>query len=236
MVGLLSFVRLSSHLRFGNLRRVTKITKKPYSSQARSLSKDVSLIRRGAFKIAVLLTSIVCGASSEAAAPGNVFDRCPDRVPSLWEHSSQAAIMFTWADALRNNIDRQTQFIRQATELQKRVAAQNAKAYYARLGAEKKNELKKKNIHYLAVPTVRTQETSSKAKEVVMVWSIDQKRLVGQNVCELKKVPRAGELGTYDKKKAEYIGKGPETTVMALTNEGPSISTTAFAKGSRTGC
>ena len=192
-------------------------------------------MKRGAFKTAVLLTSIVCGASSEAAAPGKVFDRCPGRVPSLWEHSSQAAIMFTWADALSHTIDHQTMFIRQATELQKRVAAQNAKAYYARLGAEKKNELKKKNIRYLAVPTVRTQETSSKAKEVVMIWAIDQKRLVGQNVCELKKVPRVGEVGTYDKKKAEYIGKGPETTVMSPTNEGPSMSTPAFANGSRTG-
>ena len=143
--------------------------------------------------------------------------------------------MFTWGDALKNNIDRQTQFIRQATELQKRVAAQNAKAYYTRLGADKKNELKKKNIRYLAVPTVRTQETSPEAKEVVMVWSIDQMRLVGQNVCELKKKPRVGEVGTYDKKKAEYIGKGPETTVMSPTNEGPSMSTPAFANRSRTG-
>jgi len=143
--------------------------------------------------------------------------------------------MFTWGDALKNNIDRQTQFIRQATELQKRVAAQNAKAYYTRLGAHKKNELKKKNIRYLAVPTVRTQETSPEAREVVMVWSIDQMRLVGQNVCELKKKPRVGEVGTYDKKKAEYIGKGPETTVMSPTNEGPSMSTPAFANGSRTG-
>ena len=162
----------------------------------------------------MLLTSIVCGASSEAAAPGN--DRRPDCVPSFCEHSSQAALIFAWAGQTTFRvIDTQTMFIRQATELQKRVAAQNAKAYYARLGAEKKNELKKKNIRYLAVPTVRTQETSSKAKEVVMIWSIDQKRLVGQNVCELKKVPRVGDVGTYDKKKAEYIGKGPETTVMA---------------------
>jgi len=236
MVGLLAFVRLSSDLGFGNLRRVTKITKKPYYSQARSLFKEVCLIRRGAFKVAVLLISIACGAS-EAAAPGNVFDGCPDRVPSLWQHSSQAAIMFTWGDAVGRNIDHQTQFIRHtATELQKRIAAQNAKAYYARLGAGKKNELKKKNIRYLAVPTVRSKQTSPEAKEVVMVWDILRQSLVGQNVCELKKVPRAGELGTYDKKKAEYIGKGPETTVMALTNEGPSISTTAFAKGSRTGC
>ena len=72
MVGLLVFVRLSSDLGFGNLRRVTRITKKPYYSQARSLSKEVSLIRRGAFKTAVVLALIACSAS-EAAAPGNAF-------------------------------------------------------------------------------------------------------------------------------------------------------------------
>ena len=164
MVELLSFVRLSSHLGFGNLRRVTKITKKPYYSQARSLSKEVSLIRRGAFKTAVLLTSIACSAS-EAAAPGNVFDRRPDRVPGLYEHFSQAAVIFAFADhTIFRNVTTQTMFIRHtATELQRRIAAQNAKTYYARLGAGKKNELKKKKIRYLAVPTVRSKQTSSQS-------------------------------------------------------------------------
>ena len=207
MVGLLAFVRLSSDLGFGNLRRVTRITKKPYYSQARSLFKEVSLIRRGTFKTAVLLISIACSVS-EAAAPGNVFDGCPDRVPSLWQHSSQAAIMFTWGDAVGRNIDHQTQFIRHtATELQKRIAAQNAKAYYARLGAGKKNELKKKNIRYLAVPTVRSKQTSSKAKEVLMIWDIPRESLVGEYVYELDTVPAVGEVATYDKMQAEYIGK-----------------------------
>src|SRR5216110_435085 len=124
MVELFSFVRLSCHLGLGNLRRVTKITKNLIIPLARSLSKEVSLMRRGVFKIAVLLTSITCSASSGAAAPGNVFDRRPDGGPSLWEHSSQAAVTFAWADhATSRIIETQTMFIRHtATELQRRVA------------------------------------------------------------------------------------------------------------------
>ena len=103
-------------------------------------------------------------------------------------------------------------FIRHtATELQRRVATQNAKTYYARLGAGKKNELKKKNIRYLAVPTVRSKETSPKAKEVLMVWDIPRESLVGQYAYEVNTVPTVGEVASYDKMRAEYIGKGPET-------------------------
>ena len=179
---------------------------------ARSLSKEVSLMRRRAFKTAVLLTSITCS-GSEAAAPGNVFDWRPDRVSSLCEHSLQAAVIFAFGDhAISRIIETQTMFIRHtATELQRRVATQNAKTYYARLEPRKKDELKKKNIRYLAVPTVRSKETSPKAKEVLMVWDIPRESLVGQYAYEVNTVPTVGEVASYDKMRAEYIGKGPET-------------------------
>ncbi len=179
---------------------------------ARSLSREVPLMRRRAFKTAVLLTSITCSAS-EAAAPGNVFDWRPDRAPSVWEHSLHAAVIFAWGDhAISRNIETQTMFIRHtATELQRRIATQNAKTYYARLEPRKKDELKKKKIRYLAVPTVRSKETSPKAKEVLMVWDIPRESLAGQNVYEVNTVPTIGEVASYDKMRAEYIGKGPET-------------------------
>jgi hypothetical protein len=174
---------------------------------ARSLSKEVSLMRRRAFKTAVLLTSITCSAS-EAAAPGNVFDWRPDRA-----HSLHAAVIFAWGDhAISRSIQTQTMLIRHtATELQRRIATQNAKTYYARLEPRKKDELKKKNIRYLAVPTVRSKQTSPKAKEVLMVWDIPRESLVGEYVYELETPPTIGEVASYDKMRAEYIGKGPET-------------------------
>jgi len=178
---------------------------------ARSLSKEVSLMKRGAFKIAVLLTSMTCS-GSEAVAPGNVFGWCPDRVSSLCEHSLQAAVIFAWGDhAISRIIETQTMFIRHtATELQRRIATQNAKTYYARLEPRKKDELKKKKIRYLAVPTVRSKEISPKAKEVLMVWDIPRESLVGQYAYEVNTVPTVGEVASYDNMRAEYIGKGPE--------------------------
>jgi hypothetical protein len=208
MVGLLSFVRLSSHLSFKNLRRVTKITKKPYYSPERSLSKEVSLIRRGAFKIAVLLAWIACSVS-EAAVPACVFDKHRDLAPNLWEHFSQAAVILAFTNhGMSQIIQQQTSFIRHtATELQRRIAAQNAKTYYASLAVGKKNELKKKNIRYFAVPTVRSKQTSPKAKAVLMIWDIPRESLVGEYVYELDTAPTVGEVASYDKMQAEYIGK-----------------------------
>jgi len=163
-------------------------------------------MKRVAFKIAVILASIACSAS-EAAAPDNVFNGCPDRVPRLWEHSSQAAVTFAWGEHTTARIyETQTTFIRHtATELQRRVAEQNAKAYYAQLAPEKKGELKKKNIRYLAVPTVRSKQTSPKAKAVLMIWDIPRESLVGQNVYELNSAPPVGKLATYDNLVAENI-------------------------------
>jgi hypothetical protein len=170
------------------------------------MARSLEFLKRRAFKIVVLLTSMTFSAS-EAAAPGDVFDRRPDRVPSFCERSFQVAVIFP-----SRIIETQTMFIRHtATELQRRIATQNAKAYFARLGPGKKKELKKKNIRYLAVPTVRSKQTSPKAKEVLMIWDIPRESLAGEYVYELDTAPTVGEVASYDKMRAEYIGKGPET-------------------------
>ena len=57
------------------------------------------------------------------------------------------------------------------------------------------------------MPTVRSKQTSSKAKEVLMIWDIPRESLVGEYVYELDTVPTVGEVATYDKMQAEYIGK-----------------------------
>src|SRR5438094_620969 len=59
--------------------------------------------------------------------------------------------------AISNSIVHQTEFIRHtATKLQRQVAEQNARTYITKLSPEKKQELKKKKVRYLAVPTVRS--------------------------------------------------------------------------------
>lgn len=167
-------------------------------------------MKRVAFKAAIILAAIVRSASA-AAAPDNVFYGPLDRVQSLSEHFSQAALTFAWGELTTSRtIETQTMFIRHtATVLQQRIAEQNAKAYFAHHGSEKKSALKKKNIRYLAVPTVRSKETSPKAKEVIMIWDIPRESLVGQNVYELDSAPPAGKLASYDNLMAEYVGKNP---------------------------
>ncbi len=164
-------------------------------------------MKRVAFKTAIILAAIACSVSGAAAAD-NVLHRHPDRVLSLCEHFSQGAVTFAWGELTTSRIiETQTMFIRHtATELQRRTAEKNAKAYFAHLGSEKKSALKKKNIHYLAVPTVRSKETSPKAKEVIMIWDIPRESLAGQNVYELENAPPVGKLATYDNLVAEYVG------------------------------
>ena len=120
----------------------------------------------------------------------------------------KAGLSFGWGEhAMSRTIETQTMFIRHtATELQRRIATQNAKTYYAHLAPRKKNELKKKNIRYWAVPTVRSEQTSPKAVEILMIWDIPRESLVGQNVYELEKKPQIGTLASYDDLKAEYVG------------------------------
>ena len=124
-------------------------------------------------------------------------------------NETQSKASFAWGEhtAIRT-IETQTMFIRHtATEVQRRVAEKNAKTYYAHLAPTKKDELNKKKIHYLAVPTVRSKQTSPKAEEVLMIWDIPRESLVGQNVYELDNKPPVGTLASYDNLRAEYVGE-----------------------------
>jgi deoxyribodipyrimidine photolyase len=120
-----------------------------------------------------------------------------------------AAASFAFGEhTLGRVIDTQAMFIRHtATKLQRETAEQNAKAYVAQLAPEKKLALKKKKVQYLAVPTVRSKETSPEAKEVLMIWDVPREKLVGKNVYELTTTPGVGKLATYDNLVAEYVGK-----------------------------
>jgi hypothetical protein len=110
--------------------------------------------------------------------------------------------------ALARSIDTTTMLIRHtATEVQRQVAEQNARTYIAKLSPEKKQQLKKKKVKYLAVPTVRSKETSRKAKEVLMIWDVPRETLASKTVYELGTTPETGKLASYDNMVAEYIGQ-----------------------------
>lgn len=114
--------------------------------------------------------------------------------------------------AISRSIETQTMLIRHtATKLQRQVAEQNARTYIAKLSPEKKQQLKKKKVQYLAVPTVRSKETSPQAKEILMIWDVPRETLASKNVYELNAAPEPGKLATYDDMVAEYVGQRRKT-------------------------
>ena len=114
--------------------------------------------------------------------------------------------------ALSRSIETQTMLIRHtATKLQRQVAEQTARTYIARLSPENKQQLKKKKVRYLAVPTVRSKETSPEAKEVLMIWDVPRETLASKNVYELGTKPEVGKLASYDNMVAEYVGQPGKT-------------------------
>ena len=106
-------------------------------------------------------------------------------------------------------IQTQTMLIRhKATEEQKQVAQQRAKVFYTHLAPEKKTALKQKKVRYIAVDTVRSKETSPKAKKTVMIWDTQSEGLANGDVYDLETAPALGQTAKFDTYSAEYVGSG----------------------------
>jgi hypothetical protein len=102
----------------------------------------------------------------------------------------------------------QTQFIRHtATEYQRRVAEQNAKAFFKQLTPAKKEELKKKHIKTVLIATVRSTETSPEAKQVKMRYSLEGESLADKYVYEFKTPLQTGTITTIAGLDPEYVGQ-----------------------------
>ena len=95
----------------------------------------------------------------------------------------------------------------EATELQRRTAEKNAKIYYAHLTPKKKADLKAKKIRYVLIPTVKSAETSPKAKEVRMTWDTQSESLADQYAYEFENPPAVGTVATVGGHTAEYVGQ-----------------------------
>ena len=123
--------------------------------------------------------------------------------------AGSVAVTFGWGEHTASRIiETQTMFIRHtATELQRRTAEKNAKIYYAHLTPDKKAHLKAKKIRYILVPTVKSAETSPKAKEVRMTWDTQSESLVDKYVYEFENPPAVGTVAMVGGHKAEYTGE-----------------------------
>ena len=121
--------------------------------------------------------------------------------------AGSVAVTFGWGEHTASRIiETQTMFIRHtATELQRRTAEKNAKTYYAHLAPKKKTDLKAKKIRYLLVPTVKSEETSPKAKEVRMTWDTQSESLADNYVYEFENPPAVGTVAKVGDHTAESV-------------------------------
>ena len=108
-------------------------------------------------------------------------------------------------------VQTQTELIHHiATPRQRAVAQTRAVAYFKKLKPEKKAELKKKKIRYIAVDTEKNAETTPKAKKVIMIWDTVSESLVGKNCYDLPAPPPVGTTAKFETYAAEYVGSGSD--------------------------
>jgi GMP synthase PP-ATPase subunit len=119
-----------------------------------------------------------------------------------------ASVVLAFDDhALTRIIQMQTTFIRHtATEYQRRVAEQNAKAFFKQLTPEKKAELKKKKIKAVLIRTVRSRQTSPQAKEVRMRYDLEGESLIDDSAYEFTTPLTAGTITKAKGLEPEYVG------------------------------
>jgi hypothetical protein len=104
-------------------------------------------------------------------------------------------------------IQTQTLLIRhKATELQRRVAENNAKLFFKQLTPEKKQELKRKKIRAVLIRTTRSRETSPAAKDVRMRYSVEGESLIDDYAYEFQTPLQAGTITKATGIDSEYVG------------------------------
>jgi hypothetical protein len=153
-----------------------------------------------AFVLTFVASTIVAG--SAAVTHGERTNSAAN----FFERLVKGRVSFGWGEhAISRSIETQAMFIRHtATELQRRTAEKNAKIYYTHLAPKKKAALKAKKIRYILVPTVKSAETSPKAKEVRMTWDTQSESLVDKYVYEFENPPAAGTVTMVGGHAAEY--------------------------------
>lgn len=130
--------------------------------------------------------------------PGSFERRVPAKV----------AVNFTFGELTSGRIiQTQTMIARHtATEYQRRVAEQRAKVFFKQLTPAKKVELEKKHVHTVLISTVRSRQTSPKAKAVMMRFSVEGESLIDGEAYEFETQPPVGSVARYTGSDPEYVG------------------------------
>jgi hypothetical protein len=161
-------------------------------------------MKRGIFRSAALAACISLSSLAAESPAANGDGSIADPLSEMTKHPapSKVAAILAWGEhTMFTNLLRQTEFIRRtATEAERRIAEQNAAAYYARLTQAQKSELKKKK-RYWAVPITKSKPPSKPAKppskpeskapkpEDIMIYDPLGGSVVNKYVYTLKDVP-----------------------------------------------
>lgn len=123
--------------------------------------------------------------------------------------ASSVVVNFSFGEqATRRIVETQTMLIRhKATEYQRRVAEQNARAFFQTLTPAKKMELKKKKITAVLIPTVRSAQTSPRARDVRMRYSLEGESLIDDYAYEFAAPLQAGTIARTEGLEPEYVGQ-----------------------------
>jgi hypothetical protein len=154
--------------------------------------------------LAIFVASIVVAGSAAGSAEA-AHGKRTNSAANFFEHAGavKTGLSFGFGErAMSRIIDTNTMFIRHtATELQRRTAEKNAKTYYSHLTPKKKADLKAKKIRYILIPTVKSEETSPKAKGgAYMVTETQSESLVDNYVYQPEKslaVGTVAKVGPY---------------------------------------
>jgi hypothetical protein len=119
------------------------------------------------------------------------------------------SLAFGWGEhTFIRTIQTQTLLIRhKATEEQRRVAENNAKAFFSQLTPEKKQELKKKKVRAVLIRTTRSRETSPTAKDVRMRYNLEGESLVDGYAYEFDAPLQSGTIAQAQGLDPEYVGQ-----------------------------
>jgi len=150
----------------------------------------LALSRRVGYKVALAVRSGIFKCAALAACIG-----LPASAALAWGDNVTARIIETRAEFVR----------RVATEYQRRVAEQNAKAFFKQLPPAKKSELKKKKIKAVLIPTARSPQTSPEAKEVRMRYNLEGE-LIDNYTYEFQTPLQAGTIAKVKGLELEYVG------------------------------
>jgi hypothetical protein len=163
-------------------------------------------MKSGPLKFAAFFTCMALRASAVGYDEGD----SDNLAPGTFEQPAPATVTanFTFGELTSGRIiETQTMLGRHtATEYQRRIAEQNAKVFFKQLTPAKKVELKKKHVRTVLIRTVRSRQTSPKAKEVVMRFSVEGESLIDPGAYEFETPLQVGSVGKFTGGDTEYVG------------------------------